>query len=150
MGINAQQFWNMVDDAIGSIGLHSESAAQLLVGTAAQESHLGTYLRQIRGPALGVFQMEPATHNDIWENYIAYQGRLKDDMRARYAMATAETMVYDLRYAAIMARIHYLRVPTALPEDIEGQAHYWKEHYNTFLGAGTVEEYLQNYRRLVE
>ena len=36
-----------------------------------------------------------------------------------------------------------LRQPEALPEagDIEGQAAFWKQHYNTPLGAGTVSKY---------
>ena len=57
----------------------------------------------------------------------------------------------DLAYACAMARIHYLRKPEPLPahDDIEGLARYWKEHYNTFLGKGTVEEFVHNYRRLV-
>jgi hypothetical protein len=25
-------------------------------------------------------------------------------------------------------------------------ASYWKEHYNTYLGAGTVEEYIENWQ----
>ena len=34
--------------------------------------------------------------------------------------------------------------PEALPEagDLEGQAAFWKQHYNTPLGAGTVGKYM--------
>ncbi|KAF0118141.1 MAG: hypothetical protein FD149_866 [Rhodospirillaceae bacterium] len=56
------------------LGLHSPAAEALLLGTAIQESRLGTYLRQTGGgPALGVYQMEPATHEDIWTNFLAYR-----------------------------------------------------------------------------
>jgi len=41
----------------------SQPAEDLVMGTAAQESRL-TYLRQLGGgPALGLWQMEPATHD---------------------------------------------------------------------------------------
>lgn len=45
-------------------------------------------------------------------------------------------------------RLHYLRVPEAVPLTLEGQAGYWKQYYNTVEGKGTVEEYVGNLRRL--
>ena len=53
-----------------ALGLNSPSAVQLLLGTAAQESHMGHYLVQVRGPAIGMYQMEPNTYLDIWRRYI--------------------------------------------------------------------------------
>lgn len=40
---------------------YSESAVNLLLMTAAHESRGGTYLKQINGPALGVYQMDQLT-----------------------------------------------------------------------------------------
>ena len=52
--------------------LVSQEAENLLMGTAAQESALGEYIRQLgNGPALGIFQMEPETFDDIVRNYLA-------------------------------------------------------------------------------
>ena len=50
-----------------------------------------------------------------------------------------------------MARIHYLRVPEALPaaDDVVGLAAYWKRYYNTELGAGTVEKFVESYQRIL-
>ena len=41
-------------------------------------------------------------------------------------------------------RICYYRKSEALPEagDIEGQGQYWKTHYNTPLGKGTMTRYV--------
>jgi len=47
----------------------------------------------------------------------------------------------------LFARLHYLRVPAAVPEDLAGQADYWKAHYNTARGAGTAAQYLASWRR---
>ena len=44
----------------------SNDSAFLLFCTAAIESNCGEYIKQINGPALGVWQMEPATHMDIY------------------------------------------------------------------------------------
>ena len=59
------------------------------------------------------------------------------------AAADAETMVYNLRYACAMARVHYKRVSEPIPTTVEGQARYWKQWYNTPKGRGTVKHYLK-------
>ena len=43
----------------------------------------------------------------------------------------------------------YARVPQALPdvEDDEELAGYWKTFWNTHLGAGTVEKFLDDWNR---
>ena len=39
--------------------------ARLVMETIATESHRGKHVRQMRGPAKGIVQMEPATHDDL-------------------------------------------------------------------------------------
>lgn len=148
--ISVTQFRELiVRPALQSIGLYSISAEELVLGTALQESRL-TYIKQLgRGPALGFFQMEPATFSDIWVNYLKYNRALGERVE-KLAITPAtdpNNLIYSLPFAAAMCRVHYLRVPEALPEqgDYEGQAEYWKEHYNTFLGAGTEEGYLESW-----
>lgn len=148
--INRQQFMDyVIIPALQQIGLDSFAARELVLGTALQESHL-TYLKQLGGgPALGVFQMEPATHDDIWKNFLHYNGSLAGKVQEITIETHADTLIHDLKYAAAMCRIHYYRRPEAIPDqgDLEAQAAYWKQHYNTPLGAGTVEEYIENWGR---
>ncbi len=59
----------------------------------------------------------------------------------------AELMIYHSAYACGMARILYSRSRKDIPATLEGQAAYWKEHYNTSSGSGTVEEYIKAYER---
>ena len=150
--INAGQFRQyVIREPLEAVNLWSPEAEKLLLGTAAQESRLGAYLRQVgKGPALGVFQMEPATHNDIWDNFLAYREQMISRLR-KYISGIPEDMVVDMRHACIMARLQYYRRPEPLPEvdDLEGQALYWKLHYNTIHGAGTQAEYISNYIELV-
>lgn len=149
--MNADQLREyIVRPALESIDAWSAAAENLVMGTAAQESHL-KYVRQIGGgPAVGLFQMEPATHIDIWDNYLQYRDRLAEkilDSISAPGIPKAERMMWDLRYAAIMCRVHYRRVPKPLPDkhEIHSLAEYWKEFYNTPEGAGTVYEFVQNY-----
>jgi len=53
----------IIAPALRHIGMWSGAAENLLLGTAAVESRMGTYLRQVGGgPALGIWQVEPVTH----------------------------------------------------------------------------------------
>lgn len=122
----------------------NESAQVLLLGTAMVESRL-VYLHQIGGgPALGIYQMEPATIVDIWDNYLKYRENLAGLIRPlmNEGMSKIEQIKGNLYYATAMARIHYRRVPKPLPQaaDAVGMAAYHKEHYNTHLGATDPEE----------
>lgn len=45
------------------------------------------------------------------------------------------------RLCLAFARLHYFWKPSSIPESIQGQAQYWKTHYNTPAGAGTVHKY---------
>ncbi len=131
----------------------SYAAVELLLGTAAQESAMGTYIKQLNGgPALGIYQMEPATHDDIWQNYLAYNPNLivKVERVCPGGHFKPERMVWDLKYATIMCRLHYYRRPEALPSDHEGFADYWKQFYNTELGDGTVDQYLANVANFID
>ena len=149
--MNIKQLRNeLIRPILDYLELYSKKAEDLLLGTACQESHAGEYIRQLgcKGEvgAFGIYQMELATHNDIWDNYLKY----KDDLALKVSklkcptMTDAQNLEYNLAYATAMCRIHYYRVKEAIPEGTYGQAQYWKKYYNTELGKGTVEEYLQN------
>ena len=88
MGINKDQFRDLIRRTLKDITLYSEDAVDLLMMTAAAESNLGEYLRQINGPALGAFQMEPGTHDDIWKNYLNPKQHLGGPARAKTASST--------------------------------------------------------------
>ena len=141
------------------LDLWSDSAENLIMGTIAQESEMGRYLKQLYGgPARGICQMEPRTHQDIWTNYLAYKHPLAVKVMGLASRRSTKIghpnpaeLEGNLFYSVAMCRVHYLRVPEALPdaEDIEGLAAYYKTHYNTPKGAATVEEFIENYHRYV-
>lgn len=140
----------IVKPALIGLDRWSEWAEKLIMGTAAQESHL-EYTHQLGGgPALGYFQMEPATHDDCWTNYIDYRASLKAKViavRNAPGVPKAADMETNHKYAAAMARVKYMRVSESLPTDGKGIARYWKTYYNTPLGAGTVSEFIANWNR---
>jgi len=155
MSFDKKQFEALIAETLKEINMYSPAAVNLLMGTASQESHFGTYLRQIEGPALGIFQMEPATHDDIWKNYIGYRQKISETilkLSHRRILPSARDMVFNLKYAIAMARVHYRRAPEKLPEadDISGLGIYWKKYYNTDEGKGTVVHFVKNYHKFIE
>ena len=60
------------------------------------------------------------------------------------ALDMDENLATNLMYGAAVCRLCYYRKPDPLPEagDVEGQGKFWKKHYNTPLGAGTVPKYV--------
>ena len=47
----------------------------------------------------------------------------------------------------VHCRLKYWRVPKRMPNTGEGMAKYWKEYYNTHLGSGHVEDFMDLYSK---
>lgn len=126
---------------------NSDNAVRLLCMIAAHESGGFHYIKQIKGPALGIFQMEPASYNDV-ESYIkSHQKRFR---RLVHDMPQpAEYMAFNPVYAAAIGRVYLLRIKEVLPdvEDIIGLAKYAKKYWNTYLGAATWEDYQKAWQK---
>lgn len=155
MGIDARHLSeHVVVPALKSIGMYSADAAFLLLATCAHESDMGCYLKQIKGPALGIYQMEPATYFDIWDNFIKY----RDDIRVKvfnHLMwnhkhePPVDLIITNLAYATIMARLHYARFKEPLPshKNIKAVYRYYKKYYNTVAGKATEEVFIEDVER---
>jgi len=145
-GINAQQFYqqivgkgleNMALEANGR-PIDTHGSRVLLQGTAAIESHLGTYVVQENGPALGAFQMEPFTYRDIFHRGTEYDKNHGTSFMTKFQGVDAGAMVYNFRLAVQMARMKYWLLPSRLPPtNRDSMWAYYKQYYNTPLGAAT-------------
>ena len=141
----------IVEPTLAKLPGNSPEATLLVLGTGLAESGYQDIRQWGGGPALGPWQMEPATHDDIWRNFIAYRDALSSALESAADVSLigagqAGKMAWNLRYACAMCRIHYLRQPGAVPKTLDEQAAYWKQHYNTPLGKGTVAHYLKAWR----
>lgn len=140
----------IIKPALNKIDLYSKEALELVFGTACVESCAGEYIRQFpAGPALGIFQMELATYNDLFKNYLNNRPGLKAKVMTLYCpgMTVEENLTTNLIFAAAMCRIHYLRASAPIPGDLSGWAAYWKKYYNTKYGKGTPEKFIKAYER---
>lgn len=141
-------------------GFAGDAAAELLLGTAAHESGGFAFIDQRTGPgdlrlgpAVGLFQIEPATHDDIRENFLrsrpGIEKRVKD-LLAPWPAPDVQ-LATNLAYAVAIARLIYWRAPAplAMPGDIPGHAALWKRIYNTAAGKGREAQFIDAWRRHV-
>jgi len=138
----------IIAKVLKSIGLHSSEAVDLIFETGVHESTGYKYRRQMgNGPALGYWQMETATHDDCWDNFLKYKPSLSAKILTTSGLNSrpeATELINNDAYAICMCRVKYLRAKGAIPKTIEGRAKYWKDNYNTAKGKGTVEKYLND------
>ena len=106
------------------------------------------------GPARSCWQVEAATCVDNLAHYLKHRKKLM--------LKCAEASVVDIKHwqnfdeilwedilekniaaGIVHCRLKYWRVPKKMPTSVEGQANYWKKYYNSELGAGSVEHYIE-------
>lgn len=142
---------HIIKPALEHMRMWSQEAEDLVLRTAYHESDKLRRITQYDGgPARSYFQIEPATLFDLYDNYLRYRTEIKDCLDSlKIKMYTdEENLLRNCMYAAAVCRLCYYRKPGAIPSDLKGQAEYWKEHYNTHLGKGTVEEFIENVKEL--
>lgn len=132
-------------------GLWSLAAEKLLVGTILIETNCNA-LKQVKGPALGLFQIEPATHEDI-KLYLAHPANkeILDKVLACCEMTNLpsdDELISNLKYGCIIARLIYHRNSLPLPvyDDDEGLANMYKVVYNTNIGKANYERCVQIFK----
>lgn len=141
----------VIRPACDHLGLWSQAAENLLWGTANYESELLFLEQQGGGPALGLWQIEPATRRDLYDRWLTRRPHLREKLRALVAPVPKpeKQLATNLMYACAVARLIYYRRPEPLPhaDDIEGLAAYWKQWYNTPAGAGSAARWVLKYRK---
>ena len=128
------------------LNMDSDNARDLIYKTGKAESGYKTLQQYGGGPALGFFQVEPNTALDIWDNYVMYRPKYRDKL---YALGFDEgalefCLLSNIGLQAAFCRLHYRRVPSALPKEdnLKAQAGYWKNYYNTNAGKGTTKHFI--------
>ena len=150
----------IIEPTLRAMGLWSQDAEDLLIGTAAHESNGFKAIHQYGlGPALSLYQIEPATHDDLWLNTLpGLRNKIPKAITAlegmvakRYALQPpAEYMLSSTEYATAICRLLYYRVPAVLPDTVEGKADYWKRYYNTAEWAGEARHFADLYQKRVK
>ena len=146
----------IVRPALQLCGLWSEAAENLMIGTALAESGL-QWVRQIGGGrGLSFLQIEPDTYNDILRYLHRPDNKLlKERVLSACFMDVfpdAKCLVWNIRLAVLIARVIYWRRPEPLPDanNPEKLGQYWKKHYNSDLGKGTIDHFIKAWEARIQ
>jgi hypothetical protein len=155
MSINIKHFQQfIVQPTLQIIGINSKGFEQLIICTAITESNLEFLQQHNNGPAKGLFQMEDATHDDIWNNFLKYKPDLAKKITAFLLPNTIKNQqIYgNLYYATAMCAAHYLRFLKTMPEadNLAMLAKIWKSFYNTKLGKGTEQNFILKAKLIIQ
>jgi hypothetical protein len=144
---------HVVIPALKMIGYCDPASIELVLGTGLHESGGWKYNKQVRGPAVGMWQIEPRTAMDIIHDVITHRHHVYEVL-CDIAGGDFNTnlLINNDVLCAAMCRLFYLRVPAALPKegDVISQAKYWKQHYNTKYGKGSESQYISAWESHVD
>lgn len=147
--MNAQQLYdNIIKPTHAYMGKSymGKDSGFLSLCTAAIESNCGEYIKQVGGPALSPWQIEPETEADIWINCDAMVNQPWFYTKIRNIMIDEFidfSLMFSPMYACAMARLKYSMDPEPLPDhnNIRAVYDYYKRIYNTPAGASTFEKF---------
>ena len=92
----------VIQPTLVHLELWSEAAEILLLGTALTESGLRYLKQRGGGPALGLFQIEKVTHEDIWTSYLMKDKNKKLQANVKWLLSRTpldEQLIHNLAYA---------------------------------------------------
>lgn len=148
----------IIEETVGflQLGLSEDeikSAKALLLGTAAQESGFDIFKQS--GRRLGIYQISPALHKSVWDNYLIHYPDLASQVRGLAGQRSFldnphGELITNLKYATAIALMVYLRTGLPLPHhrDIAGLAQFWHRYFNP-RSHHCVGDFIGCYRELL-
>lgn len=157
MGIDADDFRTyVIHPTLAHMDIHSSAAEQLLLGTAAAESSIGSFLKTEGQRTSGVYRMHGLTHRHIWDDYLANRPELASKVRGlasqrEFLSHPHAELTTNLSFATAMTWLAYVRHPSfSLPSKASPLhlATIWKNLYHPKDDL-TIEHFLERYHSLI-
>lgn len=156
MGINPADFRQLVvRPTLEKLGKWSSSLENLLIGTAAQASGLGSQLSSAHG--YGIYQVNANLHQTVWDCFLAFDADLASAVRGlasqrEFLCQPHIELTTNLSYATAIAWGVYAHQGAEIPADannVEGLAWCWHQHFcqDTSL---TTRNFVSTYQQLVQ
>ena len=127
----------------------------LLLGTAAQESELGFHLKLGGRHGMGIFQILPSTHRQIWDKYLINFPALASKVRGLasqrdFLQHPHAELATNLRYATAIAWLIYRAagVDKVESNDLPKMAKLWKKHFHHGPSA-SLRDFVNSYSKLI-
>lgn len=135
----------MICDCIGH-GLYG-TAKEMIIETAITETGLGQIEDKTVGAGMGLTQFDDKPFQDIRDRSIKLRPKILKELKIDISLVEWDDLRYNQFLSLLFTRLHYWLKGDPIPATIEERAKYWKRHYNTVQGKGTVEHYLEMNRK---
>ena len=120
-----------------------ENAINLLLETATGETNRGQTKDLSVFAGMGITQIDRLPFLDIKDRL---RQKDKEAVKEYFGIDTDYVKWEHLRYnpllCLIFTRLKYKKIPESIPSTVEGRAKYWKQHYNSIEGKGTIAHYI--------
>jgi len=133
-------------------------ADYLLLGTAAQESHLQFNIHHNEcqlNKGLGLFQISHEMHWDVWDNYLVYDADMASAVRGLASQHTFLTnpdaeLTTNLDYATAIAWLIYEKNGIKLPKQPTNKelAECWLNYY-VYHKTANQDDFVKNYETYI-
>ena len=158
MGICASELRHyVVRPTLKHMGMWSQAAENLLLGTAARESGLGFHLKLANTQALGIYQISPKMHRNIWDHFLATKSDLSSLVRGlasqrEFLSHPHHELATNLAYATAIAWLIYWRTKINIEEidsnDIQALGRVWQKYFHSRC-PGTVQSFIDSYQEQI-
>ena len=121
-------------------GANEDNLYKMLLETAVVETDAGQAIDNTHYSGRSIMQLDKIGYDEALRirqkkgnkdfQYEVNKGYLSDELQK------------NPRFAMYLARMFYLGKREPIPSTLENRALYWKRYYNTLLGAGSIEKYL--------
>ena len=156
MGICASELRHyVIRPTLKQLGHYSADMEELLMATAAQESGLGSHLKQKHHRGMGVFHIDAKTHERIWDNYLAKNPELASLIRGlasqhMFLEKPHSELATNLIYSTAIAWSIYKSQEAPVPnkKDIQAIARCWQHYFNGKHASQTV--FIKHYQEYID
>ena len=120
-----------------------KTAVHMIIETAVAETGLGKIEDKTDAAGMGITQFDKIPFADVRDRCIKLKPQIEKDLGVDITKVNWDDLRYNIFLSLLFARLLYWLKGEPIPKTIEERAAYWKLHYNTPLGKGTVEHYLE-------
>ncbi len=147
----------IINPCLTALGDFSDGNADLLLGTALQESLLNESHYCAERHGLGIYQITAEKHREIWDKYLIQFPELASLVRGfasqqQFLKNPHQELISNLGYATAVAWMIYKssNIDTGKTMDVNGLAQLWARHFDNGTGcARNTEEFITSYRSTI-
>lgn len=127
-------------------------AYKLIAETIACETLMGTYRNSVQyNYGLGLSQFDKSGFLHVKNNTKKiHKEKILNLWNIDIDKVEYRELAYSPLLSVIFCRLYYLLIPSKIPETLELRAQYWKRYYNSLLGKGTVQGYIDKSKYIYE